>query len=466
MKHILLLVLSLAAATLPAQLHLSGTGTNLTVAGNAQLRSNGDITVENGADLRLSGTNAGLISLGTVRVRTMGDLELTGTNAAVDVTEVIVADGRVRLIGLQCELDTDEMTVLNGGEVQLIGSFAYLDVDNETDIDNGGLITTATAGNQRVDSEILRVLSGGELQLRSSGSELFTFDEFQVLNNGTFLLRGKAETDVTTLSGEVVFQVAGDDDLFLNFGSIETTGFTSFGGTIESELVGGYAPTSDQTYRLVQLTPGSQFTATPGSFILPAPNDWAYDVDQDHIDLEFRLMSLPVELLSFTGRWEGKSARLDWTTATESGSSHFEVERQNLAGSWDVIGTVQAAGESISERAYDFHDDTPGPTNPVLYRLRQLDLDGTATLSDVVALTRTEATALDVFPNPATDQINVSHAGGETYRITDAAGRQVAAGALNAGGLTRLALPASLASGTYVLRTGAGEVKRFVVKGR
>ena len=153
-------------------------------------------------------------------------------------------------------------------------------------------------------------------------------------------------------------------------------------------MINGYEPTTNQRYRLIDLD--LQFTGLNPNLVAPAAEGYTFDQEQDYLDLIYDIGSLPVEWLSFTGEWQGKAAELNWQTGSETGSDHFAVERRNLAGTWEDIGTVAAAGTSIRTRDYGFLDETPGPTNPVLYRLRQVDLDGSFTHSAIVALRRTD----------------------------------------------------------------------------
>jgi hypothetical protein len=56
---------------------------------------------------------------------------------------------------------------------------------------------------------------------------------------------------------------------------------------------------------------------------------------------------LPIVLSDFTAVVNQGAVDLNWTTATESNSDHFAIQRSTDAGStWAVIGTVAAAGNS------------------------------------------------------------------------------------------------------------------------
>lgn len=94
---------------------------------------------------------------------------------------------------------------------------------------------------------------------------------------------------------------------------------------------------------------------------------------------------LPVELLSFTGRPMGSGVLLEWSTATETGSGYFVVERSMDLLRFDSIGTVPAAGCSQALMRYSLLDDRPKP-GVNYYMLRQVDLDGSERLHGPVAV--------------------------------------------------------------------------------
>lgn len=104
----------------------------------------------------------------------------------------------------------------------------------------------------------------------------------------------------------------------------------------------------------------------------------------------------PIELESFTARSAGGSAVLEWSTASETRNYGFEVHR--LAGLsesgrgklWERIGFVMGYGNSMERRSYRFTDPDPAAardsTGAVSYRLRQVDIDGTASYSPMVQI--------------------------------------------------------------------------------
>jgi hypothetical protein len=138
------------------------------------------------------------------------------------------------------------------------------------------------------------------------------------------------------------------------------------------------------------------------------------------------IIILPLELVSFTGEKDEETTLLSWQTATEVNVSHFVILRSTDEDSeWKEIGSVGAVGNSQHLISYDFVDDSPAQGNNY-YRLKSVDLDGTFTLSHLVAVHFDLKTPLTVYPNPATagEALNVK---GEFFEAIahDQLGREV-----------------------------------------
>ncbi len=96
---------------------------------------------------------------------------------------------------------------------------------------------------------------------------------------------------------------------------------------------------------------------------------------------------LPVELLSFMATPDVSAVRVEWSTGSESGSDHFNVERSLDGSAFTSIGTVRAAGNSQQLRHYIFFDPTP-LAGTSYYRLKEVDNDGSVSYSEMVAVRR------------------------------------------------------------------------------
>mgnify|MGYP006282683229 CR=1 FL=1 len=182
--------------------------------------------------------------------------------------------------------------------------------------------------------------------------------------------------------------------------------------------------------------------------------------------------ALPVELASFEGRTTGQGVRLAWQTASETGNAGFEVQRRAFSAAWRKIGYRQSQAESgTTDQAqrYRFVDRrVPFGVEQLAYRLRQVDLDGTVTLSSPITVERGAPDALQLlppYPNPARSRATVRvtvperAAGGEVrVHLHDMLGRQVrTVRAIAEAGRHEMVVDVrGLASGTYVLRLSVG----------
>lgn len=117
------------------------------------------------------------------------------------------------------------------------------------------------------------------------------------------------------------------------------------------------------------------------------------------------VVPLPVELMAFEGRRADDRVRLTWATASEENNSHFEVERSLTGKSgFEKIGRVKGMGNSQQKINYSFTDAGAFVPQTYYYRLRQVDYDGTAHYSKIVAVqvpSQVSEEALTLYPNPA-----------------------------------------------------------------
>jgi hypothetical protein len=171
---------------------------------------------------------------------------------------------------------------------------------------------------------------------------------------------------------------------------------------------------------------------------------------------------LPVVLVQFAATAEGSAAvRLTWATASEKNSRHFEVERSADGVAFVAIGTVAAAGTTATARTYALRDAAlPAGASVLYYRLRQVDLDGTAHYSPVRSVA--VASGLSLYPNPALGggATLSGVAPGAAVQVLDALGRVAATATADATGTAALA--AGLAPGVYVVRAGSAALRLVV----
>lgn len=106
----------------------------------------------------------------------------------------------------------------------------------------------------------------------------------------------------------------------------------------------------------------------------------------DNIRVTYFSTTLPVELVDFNGEPKNNEVYLNWQTASESGSSHFEIQRSHNAKDWEKIGLVHSAGDSQSLINYYFWDRNVPNWDIIYYQLKQIDLNGDFEYSKTIAI--------------------------------------------------------------------------------
>lgn len=116
---------------------------------------------------------------------------------------------------------------------------------------------------------------------------------------------------------------------------------------------------------------------------------------------------LPIELVYFEVNCDEQNIVLNWQTASEINSSSFVVERSEDGIFFDVIGQLEAAGNSSFEINYSF-TDRHIPPGTYYYRLQQLDMDGSTVYSPVKSESSCLQTSVFIYPNPTSESCEIS----------------------------------------------------------
>jgi len=99
------------------------------------------------------------------------------------------------------------------------------------------------------------------------------------------------------------------------------------------------------------------------------------------------LYPLPVELLSFSSFVVDDNVTLNWSTATETNNAGFQIERNKKlevrSEEWNSIGFVNGSGTTTKIKSYSYKDENLA-AGKYLYRLKQIDLDGTFEYSNII----------------------------------------------------------------------------------
>jgi len=154
--------------------------------------------------------------------------------------------------------------------------------------------------------------------------------------------------------------------------------------------------------------PGSAYIELNGADGIPN-----YSTDAHTVTFVNQSVSpLPVELSTFSvNSVEGANAELNWETATEVNNHGFSIERSILSEGfekgtesavWEEVAFVEGHGNSNSPKLYSYTDANLVGGSKFMYRLKQIDIDGTFEYSDVIEIevVPNNYELLQNYPNP------------------------------------------------------------------
>lgn len=201
---------------------------------------------------------------------------------------------------------------------------------------------------------------------------------------------------------------------------------------------------------------------------------WAEFVAIDNVRLEAQRNAgvLPVDWGAFTAKAEEDVVRIEWTTLQEQNNTGFYVERSTDGRTFSDLQFVASSGDSDQTQAY-FHLDTRPLPGRSYYRLRQLDVDGTASYSTIREVTfRPKVPDWGIYPNPV-------GADGQVFMYGIPAGdhfKKVGLLSIQGQVLQQFEVPEEgaqplvfdlpvdrMPSGIYLLRAPNGAVRRLIV---
>ncbi|WP_276500004.1 S8 family serine peptidase [Terrimonas pollutisoli] len=187
----------------------------------------------------------------------------------------------------------------------------------------------------------------------------------------------------------------------------------------------------------------------------------------------FNDQPLPVELVSFTAKKNASNNVVaEWVTAWEENTARFEIElakgndeyRQNH---FVKIGEVISAGNSTSQRQYQFTDEEYNKQGVRYYRLKMIDIDGKFTYSIIRAVVFDDEVKWQVYPNPSVGVFNFVYQVNEgemvNIKLHDINGKLVQQRTMTANAFVQkitidLSGP-NYAPGLYLLEATAGDKK-------
>lgn len=237
--------------------------------------------------------------------------------------------------------------------------------------------------------------------------------------------------------------------------------FVGYGTTANCNEGGANAPAPNTTTAAIRNANGCTDDSTNSTdFTAAAPNP------RNTATAVAPCASLPVTFTSFTAQYLSASntVTLRWSTAKEQDASEFVIERSVDGVTWTAITHVPATGNSTIVVNYEARDAQPA-TGSNLYRIKQVDLNGSYIYTRLIGITVASKAALfSVYPTIGEGTVYLaSHAEAPvkaSISISDINGRVLLneQRTVNQSQSTTLELQ-RFGRGTYFITLSSGEVR-------
>lgn len=173
-------------------------------------------------------------------------------------------------------------------------------------------------------------------------------------------------------------------------------------GTEFTALQGWYIATDYFSGRIFRRSPdGTWATQTGGqagiSSFGEAPDGTLYAISQFSDDLYKVIVtgSLPVKLISFTGKRNADLSELSWKTASEQNTTRFKIEFSNTTSNFQTAGIVVASrNPNGSNYSFQHHFNANAD---LFYRLAIEEDDGQVAYSSIIRLS-TQKKGIKIYP--------------------------------------------------------------------
>ena len=203
-------------------------------------------------------------------------------------------------------------------------------------------------------------------------------------------------------------------------------------------------------------------------------NQLTLTIDGIRVATEWTLV-VPVELTSFTAEVSSGNVLLNWSTATETNNSGFEVQRKHGTNDFEAVGFVPGYGTTTENKTYSFVDGNLASGN-YTYRLKQIDFDGSFSFSDEVNVDVSNPIQFELsqnYPNPfnpsTTISFTIPQSSMVTLKVYNALGQEmktIVSQNLEAGQHSITFEASDLNSGIYFYKLEAGnfvEVRKMTL---
>ena len=160
---------------------------------------------------------------------------------------------------------------------------------------------------------------------------------------------------------------------------------------------------------------------------------------------------VPIKLSAFdVTKTNATTASATWTTEQEIYSKNFELQRSSEGNYWKTIATVDAAGNSNTALNYTYNDEFIKP-GTYYYKLKQNDINGAFTYSNIKKLDFNVKQFVEIYPNPVKDlmEVRLKKLGNYTLVLFDNMGKIILKNKLSSAATIDVK---QLTSGVYIAK--------------
>ncbi len=179
--------------------------------------------------------------------------------------------------------------------------------------------------------------------------------------------------------------------------------------------------------------------------------------------------ALPVEFAGMTTTCEEEAVSIRWTTESEHNNDYFRIEKSTNGSAWDILGYVDAVGNSSVLNGYEYLD-LEFRSN-TYYRLYQVDQDGSEEMLSTLYSDCDVATdEIASFPNPSHETFSIywkqfNTSGDGTITIRDINGKTLHRETVELSlGANLFMIKAYLAPGVYMIELMDDDFERRLIK--
>ena len=358
----------------------------------------GTITIDGALDAN-SGTT---FNIATTLIQTAGDEDLElGTNTTFNILP------GANITGFN-DVDFD-----GGGGATFNMTGGFLDLDDEFLIAENNNTITVSSGTLNISDDL--EIRDDDNSLTFTGDAVITIgDDFDVeanADNANITFSGNVDVtvgdDFAILGDDSAIVFSGDADIDIN----DDLNFTGDGNSITT--------TDNVTVDVAEeitFTDGTNSTFNVGGSST-VTGDSTDDITAFNVTgggtVSVGGAVLPVEFLSVTSNiLEGKTALIEWATASEKDNHYFTIESSSDLHSWIELGITSGAGNSLSILNYSFVDKNP-IHGVSYYRIKQTDYNGDFSYSKIISqeFLFSQSSEIAIFPNPSSDYISIKKEG-------------------------------------------------------